>query len=132
MLMDRSLSIFNIIAAIVILIVAVAAWIYLNQQFMWAAALILLILLLVLYVNTRKMLVQYIEERKKTLNKPVDVKAEQMLNIINGLAIIAILLIALVGWVYLNQQFMWAITLIMLILLLVGVINAGKLISDIR
>lgn len=132
MLMDRSLSIFNIIAAIVILIVAVAGWIYLNQQFMWAAALILLILLLVLYVNTRKMLVQYIEERKKTLNKPVDIKAEQRLNIINGLAIIAILLIALVGWVYLNQQFMWAITLIMLILLLVGVINAGKLISDIR
>jgi hypothetical protein len=132
MLMDRSLSIFNIIAAIVILIVAVAGWIYLNQQFMWAAALILLILLLVLYVNTRKMLVQYIEERKKTLNKPVDIKAEQRLNIINGLAIIAILLIALVGWVYLNQKFMWAITLIMLILLLVGVINAGKLISDIR
>ena len=132
MLKDRSLSIFNIIAAIVILIVAVAGWVFLNQQFMWAVALILLILLLVLYVNTRKMLIQYIEERKKSLNKPVDIKAERRLNMINGIAIIAILLIALVGWVYLNQQFMWAITLIMLILVLVGVINAGKLISDIR
>ena len=111
---------------------AVAGWVYLNQQFMWAVTLIMLILVLVLYVNSRKMLVQYIEERKKSLNKPVDIKAEKRLNIINGVAIIAIILVAVVGWVYLNQQFMWAVTLIMLILVLVGVINAGKLIADIR
>ena len=56
--------------------------------------LVILILLLVVYVNIRKMLIQYIEERKKSLNKPVDIKAEQRLNIVNGIAIIAIILVA--------------------------------------
>lgn len=132
MLKSLLLNIFNGIAFIAILFVVVVFWVYMNQQFMWAPILVILILLLVLYVNSRKMLVRYIEERKKASNKPVDMKAEKRLNIINGLAIIAMILVAVFGWVYLNQQFMWAIMLIILILLLLGVINAGKLISDIR
>lgn len=132
MLKDLLMNIFNGIAFIAILFVVLVFWVYMNQQFMWAPILVILILLLVLYVNSRKMLVRYIEERKKALNKPVDIKAEKRLNIINGLAIIAMILVAVFGWVYLNQQFMWSVMLIILILLLLGVINAGKLISDIR
>jgi hypothetical protein len=132
MLKDHFLGIFNVIAIVAILFVIAFMWIYMSQQFMWAPILVILILLLVLYVNTRKLLVRYIEERKKSLNKPVDAKAEQRLNLVNGLAIIAIILVAVLGWVYMSQQFMWAVTLIIIILLLLGVINAGKLISDIK
>jgi hypothetical protein len=132
MLKDHFLSIFNGIAILAIIFVVAFMWVYMNGQFMWAPILVILILLLMLYVNSRKMLVQYIEERKKSLNRPVDMKAERRLNIINGVAIIAILLIAMFAWVYMREQFMWAILLIMLILVLLGIINAGKLISDIR
>lgn len=132
MLKDPLLLIFNVAAVIAILFVAIFTWVYMNAQFAWGIQLIMLILLLVLYVNTRKSIIQYIEERKKSLSKPVDIKAEQRLNIINGTAIIAILLVAVVAWIYMSEQFMWAVILIILILLLVGFINVRKLISDIR
>ena len=131
MLKDQLLNIFNGIAIIAILFVAIFTWVYMNAQLMWGVLLIMLILLLVLYANTRKRIIQYIEERRKTLNRPVDIKAEQRLNIINGIAIIAILLVAVVAWIYMSEQFMWGVILIMLILLLVGVINVRKLIADI-
>jgi hypothetical protein len=132
MLKNLLLNIFNGIAFIAILFVVFFFWVDMNQQFMWAPILVILILLLMVYVNSRKMLVQYIEKRKKSSNKPVDVKAEKRLNIINVLAIISILFIAVVTWIYMNQQFRWAMVLIFLVLLLVGAINAWKLISDIR
>ncbi len=132
MLKDQSMNIFNGIAIITILLVAVVAWIYMREQFMWAILLIMLLLLLVVYLNIRKRLIQYIEDRKKSLNRPVDIKAEQRLNIVNGIAIIAIILVGVVTWFCLNEQLMWGIILIILILLLVGIINVRKLISDIK
>lgn len=129
---DRSLKIINAMAVLAILLIGAFSWIYMRDQFMWGIVLMALILLLVLYMNIGQMLMRYIKERRKSMNKETDIKAERRLNIINYVTIIAVLVIAVFSWIYIREQFMWGIMLIALILLLVGCINVMKVIADVR
>jgi uncharacterized membrane protein len=128
---DRTLKILNVMAVLAILLIGVFSWIYMRDQFMWGIRLMELILLLVLLLNIRHVLMRYVKERRKSMNKETDVKADRRLNIINDVAIIAALVIAAFSWIYMRDQFMWGIVLIALILLLVGCINAMKIIADV-
>jgi len=132
MLKDQLLNIFNVAAILAIIVFGAFILLFERDQIAWAVLLIILAVLLILYMNSRKRLIQYIEERKKPLNKPENIKAEQRLSIVNGIAIIAILIVAVFTWVFMNAQLSWGIILIILILLLAGLINLRKLISDIR
>jgi len=123
----------NILAVIAVLFIAVSTWLYLpKEQFMWSVLLIVLILLLTSYANVRKPIVDYIEARRKAKNMPVDIKSERKLRAINYGAMIAVLAIAVLSWVFLpREQFTWAVLLIIVILLFVCYINVRRIISDI-
>jgi len=123
----------NISTIPVIFLIGILCWLLLpKEQLMWGAWLIFIILLLVAYLNVRKPLLDHIEARRTVKNKPVNVKSERRLRIINVAAIIAIFLIDLLSWFYLpREQFVWAIYLMILVLLLIGFINIGKILVDI-
>jgi L-asparagine transporter-like permease len=123
----------NILSAVAILAIAVLSWVYLpREQFAWTLYLIVLILLLAAYANIRKPLIDYIAARRKAKNLPVDAQSELRLKIINYCASIAVLAIAVLSWLYIpREQFMWAVVLMVLVLLLVGFINISKIIADV-
>lgn len=123
----------NILAAIATVTIVALFWLYVpREQFMWGVYLIFLILLLVVYANVRKPLMDYIEARRKKKNLPPDPKSEQRLKIINYVGVIAVLVIAVYFWIFLREQFTWAVILMVLVLLLMGLVNIGKIVSDIN
>ncbi len=129
---EKWLNIINILITIpVILLIAIFFWVYMRTQFAWGVILIFLVLLLVGYLNVRRPIHDYIDARRKAKNRPVDIKGERQLRILNFIAILAVLAVLLIGWIYFAEQIVWAIYCAMLILILVLIINARKVIMDI-
>jgi L-asparagine transporter-like permease len=129
---DKRLTIINILAALAAICVVVLFMVYVpREQFLWGVYLILLILIMVGYANVRQPLIDYIEARKKKKNTPPDPKGEQRLKIFNYAGLILVLVIGILCWLFMREQFTWAAILMVLVLLLMIVVNAGKIFSDI-
>lgn len=129
---DKRLTIINILAAAAAIFIVVLFWVYVpREQFLWGVYLILLILIMVAYANVRQPLIDYIEARKKKKNTPPDLKGEQRLKIFNYAGLILVLVIGVLCWLFMREQFAWAAILMVLILLLMIVVNAVKIFSDI-
>ncbi len=129
---DKRLTIINIVAAVAAIFVVVLFWLYVpREQFLWGVYLIILILLVTAYANVRQPLIDYIEARKKKKNAPPDPKGEQRLKIFNYAGMIVVLVIGILCWLFLREQFTWAAILMVLVLLLMILVNLRKIISDI-
>lgn len=129
---DKRLNIINIAAAAAAIFVVVLFWLYVpREQFLWGVYLILLILIMVAYANVRQPLIDYIEARKKKKNTPPDPKGEQRLKIFNYAGLAVVLVIGILCWLFMREQFMWAAILMVLVLLIMILVNAGKIIKDI-
>jgi len=129
---DKRLNIINIAAAAAAIFVVVLFWLYVpREQFLWGVYLILLILIMVAYANVRQPLIDYIEARKKKKNTPPDPKGEQRLKIFNYASLVVVLVIGILCWLFMREQFMWAAILMVLVLLIMILVNAGKIIKDI-
>jgi len=129
---DKRLNIINIVAAAAAIFVVVLFWLYVpREQFLWGVYLILLILIMVAYANVRQPLIDYIEARKKKKNTPPDPKGEQRLKIFNYASLVVVLVIGILCWLFMREQFMWAAILMALVLLIMILVNAGKIIKDI-
>lgn len=129
---DKRLTIINILAAAAAIFIVVLFWVYVpREQFLWGVYLIVLLLICVTYMNIRQPLIDYIEARKKKKNTPPDPKGEQRLKIFNYAGLILVLVIGVLCWLFMREQFTWAAILMVLVLLLMIVVNAGKIFSDI-
>jgi hypothetical protein len=108
-------------------------WIYVpREEFMWAILLTILLLMAVAYANVRQPLIDYVETKKKAKNKPVDARSEKVLRIVNYSAILAIFAIDAIVWLLLpRDDLTLAVEIMIIILLVVCLINVGKVIADI-
>jgi hypothetical protein len=105
-------------------------WVYMNTQFVFFLIFIILIMFLLdIYVNIR----DTVKIAKMINNKPVDIKKERLIKIINYLPLFVI--IALILVIYLNIQAYLAYVLLLNLIgpmfLLMIVANVWKFISDI-
>jgi hypothetical protein len=99
---------------------------------MWAILLTILLLMTVAYANVRQPLIDYVEARKKAKSKPVDSRGEMILRIVNYSAILAIFAIDAIVWLFLpREDLTLAVEIMIIILLVVCLINVGKVIADI-
>jgi L-asparagine transporter-like permease len=129
---DKRLTIINLAAAAAAIFIVVLFWVYVpREQFLWGVYLIVLLLIVVTYMNIRQPLIDYMEARKKKKNTPPDPKGEQRLRIFNYAGLILVLVIGILCWLFMREQFTWAAILMVLVLLLMIVVNAGKIFSDI-
>jgi hypothetical protein len=108
-------------------------WVYVPRvEFMWAILLTILLLMTVAYANVRQPLIDSVYARKKAKNKPVDARSEMVLRIINYSAILAIFAIDVIVWLFLPRgDLALAVEIMIIILLVVCIINVGKVITDI-
>jgi hypothetical protein len=129
---DKRPGAINIMAILAILLIWLFFWVYAKTEFAWGVLLTVLLLLTVAYANIRKPLTDHIEARKKAKNKPVDVREEKTLMLINYSAIIIIFAIDAFVWFFLPRgDLVLAIYLMIAILLAVCFINVRKVIADI-
>lgn len=129
---DKRLTIINIVAAMAAILIVVLFWVYVpREQFLWGVYLILLLLIVVTYANVRQPLIDRIEARKKMKNTPPDPKGEQRLKIFNYAGLMVVLVIGILFWLFLREQFTWAVILMVLVLLLMILVNLRMIIKDI-
>lgn len=129
---DKRLTIINIVAAMAAILIVVLFWVYVpREQFLWGVYLILLLLIVVTYANVRQPLIDRIEARKKMKNTPPDPKVEQRLKIFNYAGLMVVLVIGILCWLFLREQFTWAVILMVLVLLLMILVNLRMIIKDI-
>lgn len=113
-----------------VFLLGIFAWVYMNAQFVFFIIFIILIIFLLdTYVNIR----DTVKIAKIINDKPIDIKKERLLKIINYLPVLAI--IALILVIYLQIQaylaYVLLLNLIGPLLLLMIVANTWKFISDI-
>jgi hypothetical protein len=106
------------------------AWIYMNAQFVFAIGfLILIILLLAVFSNIR----DAIHILKMINDKPVDLKKERLIKIINYLPVITIIALVVIIFLRINVYFVYLLLLNLIgpFILLMIIANTWKFISDI-
>jgi phosphatidylglycerophosphate synthase len=112
---DKRLTIINLAAAAAAIFIVVLFWVYVpREQFLWGVYLIVLLLIVVTYMNIRQPLIDYMEARKKKKNTPPDPKGEQRLRIFNYAGLILVLVIGILCWLFMREQFTWAAILMVL------------------
>lgn len=120
------------IQSISILVLGVYVWEYMHSQFFFMAFISLIMLLLTIFTNAR----DAVNAIKRINGKPVDLKKEKFIYIIDYLPIIVFVALILIICLRLASQFevIWILLGILIVPLtaLMIVANAWKLISDLR
>ena len=124
------LQVFSAASILAAVLICIILWFYAREQAQWGFQLMLLVLLLVIYANIREKWKQVKKSQHKALDQLADKKEAGLMKAIGSVALIVAITVLALAWFYIREQFMWAVTLALLFLLVAGVIDIKRIFVD--